>query len=326
VGVTLPTKWKTQVSNEWSLSLQQAFFKSAVFEANYVGSSSSHLFTSAQANWGQYINTNGPPTEANLQQRRIYPNIGPIELDADLLSANYNSLQLVYNQRIASTLTVKSAYTWSKGLGVNSPEGAGGAGPRDPYNYRADYSPLSSSQPQVWVTAIIWNAFGGHTFSSKLLQETAGGWQFGGIASINSGTPLDLTSGIDNSLTGIGEDTPDVIGNYNAHNTSRAESIAHWFNPAAFTQNAPGTFGTLRPNTLSGPGYVNFDINLQKNFVITERFRTEFRSSFYNAFNHANLSGPGTSGPGTTLTSSNFGAITSASNPRVIEFGLRLIF
>jgi hypothetical protein len=323
---TLPTKWKTQVSNEWSLSLQQAFFKSAVFEANYVGSSSSHLFTSAQANWGQYINTNGPPTEANLQQRRIYPNIGPIELDADLLSANYNSLQLVYNQRIASTLTVKSAYTWSKGLGVNSPEGAGGAGPRDPYNYRADYSPLSSSQPQVWVTAIIWNAFGGHTFSSKLLQETAGGWQFGGIASINSGTPLDLTSGIDNSLTGIGEDTPDVIGNYNAHNTSRAESIAHWFNPAAFTQNAPGTFGTLRPNTLSGPGYVNFDINLQKNFVITERFRTEFRSSFYNAFNHANLSGPGTSGPGTTLTSSNFGAITSASNPRVIEFGLRLIF
>ena len=89
---------------------------------------------------------------------------------------------------------------------MNSPEGAGGSGPRDPYNYHLDYSPLSSSQPQVWVTAIIWNAFGGHTFSTKLLQETAGGWQFGGIASINSGTPLDLVSGIDNSLTGIGED------------------------------------------------------------------------------------------------------------------------
>jgi hypothetical protein len=322
---TMPTKWKTQVSNEWSLSIQQALFKSGVFEVDYVGSSSSHMFTSAQANWGQYINVGGgPPTESNLQQRRIYPDIGPIELDADLLSANYNALQLSYNQRLANTLTLKSSYTWSKNLGVNSGEGAGGNGPRDPYNYHLDYSPVSNSEPQVFVTALIWQAFGGHTFGSKLMQYAAGGWQVGGIASINSGTPLDIVSGIDNSLTGIGQDTPDVIGSWHANNNSRADSIAHWFNPAAFTQNATGTFGTLRPNTLSGPGYVNFDINLQKNFAITEKVRSEFRSSFYNAFNHANLGNPGT-----TLTSSNFGvinSINSASNPRVIEFGLRVLF
>jgi hypothetical protein len=207
---------------------------------------------------------------------------------------------------------------------VNSGEGAGGNGPRDPYNYHLDYGPVSNSEPQVFVTALIWQAFGGHTFGSKLMQYAAGGWQVGGIASINSGTPLNIVSGIDNSLTGIGEDTPDVIGSWHANNNSRADSIAHWFNPAAFTQNATGTFGTLRPNTLSGPGYVNFDINLQKNFAITEKVRSEFRSSFYNAFNHANLGNPGT-----TLTSSNFGvinSINSASNPRVIEFGLRVLF
>jgi hypothetical protein len=322
---TLPTKWKTQSSTQWSLSIQQALWKSGVFEMNYVGSSSSHLFTSTQANWGQYINTVGPPTEANLQQRRIYPNIGPIENDADLLSANYNALQVVYNQQIASSLMIKSAYTWSKNLGVNSGEGAGGQGPRDPYNWKADYSSLSGSQPQVFVTAVIWQAFGGHTFGSKLLQETAGGWQVGAIALANSGSPLDLTSGIDNSLTGIGEDTPDLIGNWHAHNTSRAGQIAHWFNQAAFTQNPIGTFGTFRPNTIFSPGYVNFDINLQKNFVITEGIRTEFRSSLYNAFNHANLDAPGST-PGTTLTSANFGVITSASNPRVVEFGLRVVF
>jgi hypothetical protein len=322
---TVPTKWKTQASNEWSLSVQQALFKSGVFEVDYVGSASSHMFTSAQANWGQYIPLGGaPPTESNLQQRRIYPNIGPIELDADLLSANYNALQLSYNQRLANTLTLKSSYTWSKNLGVNSGEGAGGNGPRNPYNYRLDYSQVSGSEPHVFVTALIWQAFGSHTFGSKLMQYAAGGWQVGGIASVNSGTPLGIVSGIDNSLTGIGKDTPDLIGSWRASNHSRADSIAHWFNQAAFQQNATGTFGTFRPNTISGPGYINFDINLQKNFAITERVRSEFRSSFYNAFNHANLGNPGT-----TLTSSNFGkinSINSSSSPRVIEFGLRVLF
>jgi hypothetical protein len=150
---------------------------------------------------------------------------------------------------------------------------------------------------------------------------TIGGWEIGGISSLQSGTPLTLTSGHDNSLTGIGNDTPDIVGSWNENNGSRADRIAHWFNPAAFTQNATGTFGMLRPNTLRNPGYINFDINLQKNFAITERIGFELRSSFYNAFNHANLNGPGSS-----LTSGNFGQITSAGNPRVIEFGSRLSF
>ena len=90
---------------------------------------------------------------------------------------------------------------------------------------------------------------------------------------------------------------------------------------AAFTQNAIGTVGELRPNTLSNPGYINFDINLQKNFKIAERYGLEVRGSFYNAFNHANLNGPSS-----TLTSGNFGAITSASSPRVIELGTRITF
>jgi hypothetical protein len=315
---TLPTKWKTQTSFGWSLSIQQALWKSAVLEMNYVGSSSAHMFTSAQANPGIY----GPgATEANLQERRPYPDIGPIELDADLLSANYNALQLVYNQQFQKGLMIKSAYTWSKNLGVYSPEGAGGQGPRDPFDWHADYSPVSGSEPQVWVTSLIWQPLSGHTFNPLLLREAVGGWQFGGIASLNTGTPLSLLSGIDNSLTGIGEDTPDVVGNWKEGNQSRANEIAHWFNPAAFTQNAIGTFGQLRPDSLTNPGYVNFDINLQKNFVYRERYNLEIRSSFYNAFNHANLGSPGNA-----LTSSNFGVITTATNPRVIEFGARISF
>ena len=167
---TLPTVWKTQSSNEWSLSIQQALWKSAVLETNYVGSSSSHMFTSAQANPGQYITTYGTPTESNLQQRRIYNDIGPIELDADLLSSNYNALQVVYNQQLHKGLMIKSAYTWSKNMGVNSGEGAGGSGPRNPNDWRADYSPLAGSVPQVWVSSVIWKPLDGRSFSSRPLK------------------------------------------------------------------------------------------------------------------------------------------------------------
>jgi len=318
---TLPTTWKTQTSDMWSLSIQQQLWKSAVLETNYVGSSSSHMFTSAQANWAQYNDGRGDiPTSGNEQQRRIYPDIGPIELDADLLSSNYNSLQVVYNQQLQKGLMIKSAYTWSKNLGVNSGEGAGGQGPRNPNDWRADYSPIGGSVPQVWVTSVIWKPLDGRSMSHPM-KLAIGGWELGGISTLQSGTPLTLYSGIDNSLSGIGEDSPDIIGSWNESNGSRADRIAHWFNPAAFKQNATGTFGQLRPNTLSNPGYINFDINLQKNFAITERIGFELRSSFYNAFNHANLGGPGS-----TLNGGNFGVITSAGNPRVVEFGSRLSF
>lgn len=320
---TLPTRWKTQTSDMWSLSIQQQLWKNSVLETNYVGSSSAHMFTSAQANWAQYVAVNGvlpTPNNPMYQQRRLYGDIGPIELDADLLSANYNSLQVVYNQQLHKGLMIKSAYTWSKNLGVNSIEGAGGSGPRNPANWRADYSPIAGSVPQVWVSSVIWKPLDGHSFS-RPLNLTIGGWQVGGIATLQSGSPLTLYSGIDNSLTGVGQDSPDILGSWKESNGSRADRIAHWFNPAAFTQNAIGTFGQLRPNSLTNPGYINFDINLQKNFAITERIGLEIRSSFYNAFNHANLYGPANS-----LSSSNFGAITTASNPRVVEFGSHLTF
>lgn len=315
---SLPIDWKTQTSYEWSLSMQQALWNSAVLEMDYVGSSSSHMFTSSQANPAVYIP--GASTVSNTQSRRLYPEIGPVELDANLLSSNYNALQVVYNQKFRNAFLIKSAYTWSKNLGVNSGEGAGGNGPRDPFDWRLDYGPISGSVPQNWVTSLLWMPLADHKFR-PLLQETIGGWQIGGIASVHSGTPLTLYSGVDNSLTGIGSDSPDIIGKYSLGHQSKQEQLQHYFNVNAFVTNPIGTFGTLRPNSLINPGYINFDINLQKNFSIREKYRMEFRSSLYNAFNHANLNSPVS-----TLTSPDFGKIVSTSDPRVIEFGLRLSF
>jgi Carboxypeptidase regulatory-like domain len=313
---SLPTTFKTEADYEWSLSLQQAVWRRATFEADYVGSSSSHLTTSAESNPAVYIP--GASTTANTQDRRLYPQIGSVNSILNALSSNYNALQVVFSQQAVGGVFIKSAYTWSKALGVTGSEGEGSNGPRDPFNFRLDYGPLSMDLTNNWVTSVIWKPLASQHFGPAV-NTLIGGWQLGGISTLRSGLPINLTSGRDNSLTGIGSDTPDVAGSYAIANHSKADSATHWFNPAAFKQNAIGTFGTLGTNALRGPGYINVDLNIQKNFLFAERYGLEFRSSLYNVFNHANLNNPTT-----VLTSAAFGMITTASDPRVIEFGVRL--
>jgi hypothetical protein len=142
------------------------------------------------------------------------------------------------------------------------------------------------------------------------------------IVSAVTGAPLTMRSGRDNSLLGVATDTADQVGDWRmSGDRSKNDQIMKWFNPAAFTQNPTGTFGTSGIGIVTGPGSYNFDIGLTKAFRISERRGLQFRSSFFNALNHANLGNPNT-----TATAAAFGRIASASTPRVIELGLRLHF
>jgi len=94
-----------------------------------------------------------------------------------------------------------------------------------------------------------------------------------------------------------------------------------WFNTAAFALPAAGTFGNLGRNVVISPGMNNWDASLQKHFVIKERVRIQFRAELYDAPNHLSWWGVGN-----TLGNANFGQITSATDPRTLQFGLRLGF
>jgi hypothetical protein len=154
------------------------------------------------------------------------------------------------------------------------------------------------------------------------MRQVAGGWQLSTIVSAVTGAPLTMRSGRDNSLLGVANDTADQVGDWRmSGDRSKNDQIMKWFNPAAFTQNPTGTFGTSGIGIVTGPGSYNFDIGLTKAFRISERRGLQFRSSFFNALNHANLGNPNT-----TATAAAFGRIASASTPRVIELGLRLHF
>jgi hypothetical protein len=151
-----------------------------------------------------------------------------------------------------------------------------------------------------------------------------GGWQLNGILVLQTGAPLTATTGFDNSFSGIGGDRVDVVGNPSLPSgRSHFDAVRKWFNTAAFTANAPGTFGTLGRNTLVGPGYADLDFSIFKAFPMpfSERHKVEFRAEFFNALNRVNFGNPTT-----TFSSSLFGQITSAQDPRILQFSLRYSF
>ena len=158
---------------------------------------------------------------------------------------------------------------------------------------------------------------------SGALNYVLGGWQLNGIFAVQTGAPLNITDGFDNSLTGIGGDRPNIVGDPNLDNSRpRGERILKWFNTAAYAASPPGTFGNLGRNTGRGPAPVNLDLSMFKAFPMPfEGHKLEFRAEFFNVINRVNLGNPNT-----TLTNALFGRITSAGDPRIIQLGLRYSF
>jgi hypothetical protein len=142
---------------------------------------------------------------------------------------------------------------------------------------------------------------------------------------LQSGAPFTvaLLSEIDNSgtgrsLLGFGaNDRPNVVRNPTLSNPTPER----WFDTTAFVFPAPGTFGNAGRNILDGPGYQNFNASLVKRTAITERLNLQLRAEVFNLFNHPNLGFPDN-----FLGSPSFGRITTARDPRHIQFGAKLVF
>src|SRR6185312_3145523 len=131
-----------------------------------------------------------------------------------------------------------------------------------------------------------------------------GNWEWSNIVGLYGGQPINVLLGFDNASLGrSGGQRPNLIGNPVMQNPTRLE----WFNTGAFAQPAQYAFGNAGRNILRGPGIVNYDTALQKNFPIKETLRLQFRAEFFNAPNVVNFNNPNT-----TFNSPSFGMITGA--------------
>jgi hypothetical protein len=154
---------------------------------------------------------------------------------------------------------------------------------------------------------------------SGLTARLTRNWQLSAIFTAFSGGPLNVTDGgTDQSKTAQGNDRPNqvLVNPYPAQQTT-----GQWFLPSAFVLQPVGTFGNLGRNALEGPGTINVDSALSRTFQLKERWSLMFRVEAFNTVNHPNWGTPTTS-----ISSGQFGQITSFSAPRILQLGMKLLF
>jgi hypothetical protein len=157
------------------------------------------------------------------------------------------------------------------------------------------------------------------------VHAIAGGWIVSGIFTWANGQPFSITSGQDNSRSGVNLDRADLVPGANPNipfQPTRQLEISQYFNTAAFTQNALGTFGDSPRNLLRNPNYLNFDAGVQRVFPIWREATFRFRVEAFNALNTPHFSQPGTN----QSSASTFGKITSAGDPRILQLSGRIQF
>ena len=307
-----------------TFGVQKELFSNLSLDAGYVGKLSRHLQDTVNLNQAVFIpgtDANGNPnsTLGNIDARRrlvpnIYQKINNIESGGN---AAFHSFQLTTKYR-AKDLTLLSAYTWSKSLDTGQTPNVQGVPHQNNQNTSADRGLSVFDRRHVWRLSWVYDI--PVRFQQPVVNAILGGWEFSGITSINSGLAFTVVTGQDNSLSGQGADRPDLVGDPELPGgRSRDEMISKYFNTSAFVPNKIGSFGNVGRNTMIGPGTVNTDLALMKNFRATERIRIQFRSEFFNAFNQVNF-GP----PVAVATSTTFGRLTSASPGRQVQFGLKL--
>jgi hypothetical protein len=316
---------RTAYMQHWNFNVQRQVGRSGVLEVGYVGSKGTKLLTARDINQ--------PQPSALPPGLPFVPRPDPRFDDIDLLesraNSNYHSLQARFQQRLSKGLSTLVSYTFARSVddASNFFSSAGDSNfPQNSYNLRAERGRSNFDVRHRLSASYSYDLpFGkgqAHLADAGWLLS---GWQTFGIITLQSGRPFTvaLLSDIDNSGTGrsiLGfgaNDRPNLVGDPNAG----AHTTDHWFNTAAFTFPARGTFGNAGRNILDGPSYQNVNFSLLKNTNITERLNLQLRAEFFNLFNHPNFNLPDN-----FLGSPTFGRISSARDPRHIQFGVKLLF
>lgn len=319
---------RTAYMQHWNLNVQREFGRSSVLEVGYVGSKGTKLLTARDIN--QPRPSVLPPGLPFVP--RPDPRFDDIDLLESRANSNYHSLQARFQQRLSRGLGTLVSYTWAKSID-NASNFFSSAGdpnfPQNSYDVRAERGRSNFDvRHRLSVSYTYDLPFGkGRTWlaDNGWVTTLLSGWQSFGIVTLQSGRPFTvaLLSEIDNSGTGrsiLGfgaNDRPNVVGNPDLSRRSPDQ----WFNQSAFAFPAPGTFGDAGRNILDGPGYQNVNASLIKNTALTESVNLQFRAEVFNLFNHPNFNLPDN-----FLGSPTFGRISSARDPRHIQFGVKLLF
>ncbi|HEX5832932.1 MAG TPA: carboxypeptidase regulatory-like domain-containing protein [Pyrinomonadaceae bacterium] len=336
-------------SYQWNLTISHELFKDTVFEASYIGNHGLHI-------WRRNVNRNdiplgpcrgsecdGSTDSARLQiaraglgvaspvvgvgvqdqgvliaDNRLFRGIGNITTDESNGNSTYNAMQLWLNRRFSERLAFQVAYTWGHAISdvaltsfTNSTS--------DPFNFGLDKGDADLDRRHTLVSNVVYvlPSFKRWGRAADLLLSD---WQMNTIASYFGATPLEITTNANTigTASAVGQ-RPNYTGAPLYLNTNDA---TQFLNPAAFARPAPGQFGSLGKGAVRGKSITTVDFSVAKNWRVKERYGIQFRTEFFNLFNHTNFIGYNLD----ISQPAAFGRLTVAQAPREIQLGIKFTF
>lgn len=348
VGVTvMDPHFQTPSAMQYSFEIQYQLAKNWLVDASYVGSQGRHLEDRRDINPALLTPT---ATNQNEPFRQIYNINNPQDAAfggavfggiTDQLSdsiSSFNSLQLSLQKRTSYGLTLGNSYTYGhcidngSGLRVNS----------NPFSARYDRGNCDTDVRHSYVGNVVYQlpwfrdqrGFVGHVL---------GGFSVSAVVTLQTGIPFDITDGGDRSLTGAGDDRPDYIGGNVQFVDPRANAFGlqnSYFNGTGGGTNTAdtnpffrrvgsggsvalgaGRYGSFGRNVFHGPGTLNTDLRVARQFRITEHQALNFRAEAFNFFNHTQFFNPDGN-----IIDTTFGQVLTAHDPRLVQLTMQFTF
>jgi hypothetical protein len=318
--------------------VQYQLGKDTVLETNYVGTFGHKLLGILGENTydGRYTGAN------NVKVNSAYSSIS---FRTNCCNSNYNALQVSLRKRMSYGLQLNANYTYSKALddisdAFTTKNASGAAYPTDSMNPSFDYGPADFDVRHRAVVSLVYD------LPVARGNRWLGGWSLSSIVSVQTGSPFSVTdSAIDSNGDGQFNDRATYIGSGSIthaidHKVSPADgylSATDWAMPNSASLPCPASLngglwcegaavGQMRRNALTGPGYFNTDLGIEKSFRITESAKISLEGNFFNIFNHPNFFIPDNN-----LNDAGFGKSTATFAPgpggaRVTQLALRFDF
>jgi hypothetical protein len=322
---TIGPDYPAPYTSQWTLSIQHEILPRTLFEATYVGQKGTRLPIAG-------VELNQVPTNllgpGNAQPRRPYPNLNSVNYPYMPVSNSiFHAVQFKAEHRFSSGLNLLGWYSLGKSIddssGIQGFRTIGTLSVQDNTNLRAERALSTFDRTHSAVLTGVYElpfGKGKATANTGPLAIVVGGWQVNGILTLRSGVPLSMAT-VQN-LTGSlgGGSRPNRL---RSGALSDGQSIARWFDPAAFAVPPQFQFGnTSRTEPdVRAPGTIQLDGSLFRNIPFSERFNVQIRAEAFNATNRVNFSGPNT-----TIGAPGVGVITASENARIIQLGARLTF
>jgi len=303
--------------DQWSFDIQRELFRGTALDVQYVGSHTSNLDRS-------FFNNTPTPGPGAVDPRRPTSKFRSRRMIQNDLVADYDAVSFILRRRMSHGLQTDAHYTWSKTRDMATHSNGGGQITNN-YDIWSDYGVSSWDIPHRFVANYIYDVPFLKGSTQPIVKYVIAGWMVGGITTIQSGSPVNVTVSGDPANIGISNlQRPNLVGavpSLNCQPLAGSLELVNCYDSSAFAAPAAFTFGNAPRNVLRGPKFVSTDLSLLKNFPLGGTAQFQLRLELFNAFNNVNYGNPNG-----VFNNAAFGRISSAGSMRQMQVGGKFLF